>query len=86
MPSPSLLEKIAVTDAKAIAAHARLDRTEQLINDELKSIKSNFSLMAAEVKELVALANRAKGWMAAATLFGVLLGGLITRIASKWIE
>ncbi len=55
------------------AAHTRIDKLEQVIDGDLKTIM-------ADVKELMGWMNRGKGWSAAALLLAAIVGSLITKL------
>lgn len=66
-------EKIGALSAKASAAHARLDKLEVLLRDDLKELKS-------ELKDLNAYMHRGKGWAAAMIFFGGIAGALFVKL------
>lgn len=73
-------EKIGELSAKASAAHSRIDKLEQGIRDDLKTISS-------DLKELNAYMHRGKGWASAMLFFAGFAGAglfkLLTMIFSK---
>lgn len=73
-------ERIVALDGKIGAAHARIDKMELLIRDELKDIKVNFKEMSGELKEVIAYMNRGRGWAAAALLVAGMVGGLVAKV------
>lgn len=72
-------EKIGQLIAKADAAHARIDKLEILIRDDLKEMK-------ADVKDLSAYMHRGKGWAAAALFVASISGAGIMKLLMVMFE
>jgi hypothetical protein len=68
-----LHEKLGELNAKTKAAHARLDRLETDLRNDLKEILK-------EIKELNAHVNKSRGWAGAALLISGLLGAGIVKL------
>lgn len=83
--SPSTLERIVVVEGQASAAHGRLDRVEMTTRDELRGLNERLERVVKKVEHLVSMADKATGWLAAATFFGTVLGAILMKVVSKWI-
>ncbi len=66
-------EKLGVIQAKADAAHARVDRLELMIRDDLKDLKN-------DLKELTAYMHRGKGYASAMLFLAGLSGAGISKL------
>lgn len=80
---PTLSERVAIVNEKAAAAHARVDKLEAGIREDLAEIKNSLASLAKETKNVNDWMNRAKGWAAAglfvAGILGV-VGGVLARL------
>jgi len=75
----ALQERMVTLDNKISASHARIDKLEILISQDLSEIKDGFNDMSKELKEVMGWMNRSKGWAAAVMLMASVLGGLIAK-------
>lgn len=66
-------EKIGELNAKAKAAHSRLDKLESEIRDDLKDISK-------DLKELNAYMHRGKGWASAVIMLSGFMGAGIFKL------
>lgn len=87
MPNPSdIIERMALVEAKASAAHERLDRNELGTREQLKEIKEGIREISDELKLVVGWMNRSLGWAAAAVFIAGLLGSGVTALVSKLLK
>jgi hypothetical protein len=75
MAEAEIRERLGALDAKVTAAHSRLDRVEENISEDLKSIKD-------ELHELNAHMNKSKGWGAAMLFLASILGAGLVKLAA----
>lgn len=73
--SDDLREKLGVAIAKAEAAHARIDRLDEVIRDDLRDIRK-------VLDELNAHMNKGKGWAAAVILLSGFAGAGVVKLLS----
>lgn len=77
-------EKIGAMDAKISAAHARVDRLETGVREDLKELKKEFRELRdninSDLKALNAHMNRGKGWAAAMLLLAGSAGAGVVKL------
>jgi hypothetical protein len=79
----SLLERTVTVEAKASAAHHRVDKLESGISRDLTEIKAALTGISDEMKVVVAWMNRSKGWAAAGLLAAGVFGGIASHLILK---
>jgi hypothetical protein len=75
----SIQERLGAIDQKASAAHARVDRLETGVRDDLKDIKKDLA-------EVIAWINQAKGWIAAMLCVSSVAGSGMTLLISHFLK
>lgn len=70
-----MLEKLGALEAKVQAAHARLDKLDITLRDDIRELK-------AELKELNAFMHKGRGWAAALVFLGGASGAGIAKLLS----
>jgi ABC-type Fe3+-citrate transport system substrate-binding protein len=77
LPDRETIERLAVVEQKARAAHERLDTHEEKMSDAIKDI-------AADIRILTAYMHKSRGAMLAlvsiATVLGTLLGSVLSQL------
>lgn len=76
MSETEVLLKLGAVEAKADAAHGRLDRHEQGMREDLKDIKHNI----AEIREWQ---HKTQGRDATLFVIGTVLGSVVSFVAHK---
>lgn len=81
----AIQERVGVICAKADAAHARIDKLELGVRDDLKGMREEFRSLSIELNKVIAWMNQVKGWAAAAVLMSGIIGSVGTALLSHWL-